>query len=64
MSKFETINFTIIKVPFLENVDIEEILLSNKISSSEKKLKQITGYLCNDYKVNSLHIMLPKTAHM
>ena len=36
--KLKIINFTITKVLFLEDVDINNILVSNKISSSEKKL--------------------------
>ena len=34
-------------------------MVSNKISSDEKKY--FTGYLCNDYKVKPLHIMITKT---
>ena len=35
--------------------------MSNKISSGEKKnYKYFIGYLNDDYKVNSLDIMLPK----
>ena len=35
--------------------------MSNKISSGEKKsYKYFTGYLNDDYKVNSLDVMLPK----
>ena len=36
--KLKIINFTITKVLFLEDADINNILVSNKISSSEKKL--------------------------
>ena len=35
-------------------------MVSNKISSDEKKY--FTGYLCNDYKVKPLHIMITKTS--
>ena len=38
---------------FLKDVDIEKVLVSNKISF---------GYLHNDNKVKPLHIMLPKTS--
>ena len=44
----------------LEEVDIEKVLVSNKISSNEKNYKYFIGYLYNDYKVKPLHIMLPK----
>ena len=44
---------------FLEDVDIEKVLVSNKISSGEKNYKYVIGYLCDDYKVKLLHIMLP-----
>ena len=38
---------------FLKDLDIENVLVSNKISS---------GYLHNDYTVKPLNIMLPKTS--
>ena len=44
----------------LEEVDIEKVLVSNKISSNEKNYKYFIGYLYNDYKVKPLHTMLPK----
>ena len=47
---------------FLENVDIEKVLVSNKISSGAKNYKYFIGYWCNGDKVNSLHIILPKTS--
>ena len=47
---------------FYKDVDIEKVLLSNKISPSEKNYKYFIGYLFNDHKVKSLHILLPKTS--
>ena len=47
---------------YLENVDFEKVLVSNKISSGEKIYKYFTGYLYNDYKVKPLYIMVPKTS--
>ena len=45
------------------DVDIEKVLVSNKISFGEKNLvKYFTSYLYNDNKVRPLHIMLPKTS--
>ena len=46
---------------FLKDVDIEKVLVSNKISFGEKKYIYI-GYLYNDHKVQPLHIMLLKTS--
>ena len=46
----------------MEHVDIEKVLVSNKISSGEKNYKYFIGYLHNDYKVKPLHIILPKTS--
>ena len=43
------------------DVDIEKVLVSNKISFGDKNYKYI-GYLYNDNKVKPLHIMLPKTS--
>ena len=56
------INFTTIKYIFLEVVDIDEIVVSNNISSVAKSYKYFIGYLFGDYKVELLHIMLPKTS--
>ena len=47
---------------FLKDVDIEKVLVSNKISFGEKNYKYLIGYLYNDSKVKPLHIMLPKTS--
>ena len=51
---------TAIKVLFLEDLDIENILVSSKIFSSGKNYKYFIGYLYDDYKIKPLHIMLPK----
>ena len=45
---------------FLKDVDIDKILISNKTSSGEKNYKRFIGYLDGDYKIMSLHIMIPK----
>ena len=47
---------------FLKDVDIEKVLVSNKISSGEKNYKYFIGYLYNDLEAKLLHIMLPKTS--
>ena len=44
----------------LKNVDINA-LIPNKICSGEKNYKYFIGYLYDDYKIKSLHIMLLKT---
>ena len=46
---------------FLRDVNIENVLVSNKISFSEKNYKYFISYLYDDYKFKPLHIMLPKT---
>ena len=45
----------------LKAVDIEKVLVSNKISFGTKNYEYFIGYLYNDHKVKPLHIMLPKT---
>ena len=45
---------------FLEDVDTENVLVFNKISSGEKAINTFS-YLYDDYKVKILHITLPKT---
>ena len=47
---------------FKKDVDIEKVLKSNKISFDKKSYKDFIGYLYNDLKVKSLHVMLPKTS--
>ena len=47
---------------FSEDVDIDNVLVSNKISSGEKNYKYFIGYLYDDFKVKPLHIMVPKTS--
>ena len=44
------------------DVDIEKVLVSNKISFDEKKYKYFIGYLFNGNKVKPLNIMLPDTS--
>ena len=53
------INFTAIS--FLEDMDIEKVLVSNKISFGVKNYEYFIGYLDNNHKIKPLHIMLPKT---
>ena len=51
------------KTPILlKDVDIEKVLVSNKISFGEKNYKYFTGYWYDNRKVKSLYIMLPKTS--
>ena len=45
----------------LKNINIEKVLVSNKISFCEKNCKYFIGYLYNDHKVRPLSIMLPET---
>ena len=47
---------------FLNDLDIEKLLVSNKISFGEKNYKYFIGYLHNNNKVKPLHIMLSKTS--
>ena len=47
---------------FYENVGIEKVLVSKKISSGDWNYKFFIGYLYNDFKVKQLHIILPKTS--
>ena len=47
---------------FLKDVDVEKVLVSNKIYFGEKNYKYFIGYLYNDNKGQPLHIMLTKTS--
>ena len=44
------------------DVDIEKVLVSNKISFREKNYKYFIGYLYNDRKIKPLHKIFPKTS--
>ena len=46
----------------LRDVDIEKVLISNKISFGEKNFKYFIGYSYDDHKVKPLHIIRPKTS--
>ena len=43
-------------------MDIDNILMSNKISSSEKNYKYFIGSMDDDYKIKPLQIMFQKTS--
>ena len=50
---------------FSKIVDIGNVVVSHKISFGEKKsYKYFIGYLYEDYRINLLHIMLPKEVMM
>ena len=51
------------KIPiYLEDLDIQNALVSNKISSVEKIYKYFIGCLWGDYKIKLLHVILPETS--
>ena len=56
--KLKNINFNAINIQFYVGI----VDVSNKISSGEKTYKYFVGYLYGDYKINLLHLMLPKTS--
>ena len=61
--KLKKINFTTIKLLlFAKSIDIETVLVSNKISFGEKSYTYFIGYLHDNHKVKALHIMLPRTS--
>ena len=55
--KIEKHKFLRYKSPiFLEDVDINNVLVSNKISFGDKTYKYFIVYLYDDYKMKLLHI--------
>ena len=61
--EIETNNFYRHKSPIsLWDVDIEKVLVSNKISFSQENYKYFIGYLYNDHIVKPLHIMPSKAS--
>ena len=65
-NEIENSKFHCYKNPtFIKDVDIDNILISNKIYSGEKNYKYFIGYRDDDYKVKPFSIILPKTtAHV
>ena len=57
--KLKNINFNAINIQFYVSI----VDVSKKISSGEKNYKYFVGYLYVNYKINLLHIMLPKTSN-
>ena len=50
---------------FWKDIDIDNILICNKISSDEKIFNYFIGYRDDDYKIKALLIILPNTvAHI
>ena len=45
---------------FLEDIDINSVLVSNKIFSGGENHQQFIGCLHDDYKIKPLHLMLSK----
>ena len=52
------------KSHFLKNVDIDNILISNKISSRKKNYKYIIDNIDNDYKIKPFSFVLPKNEYI
>ena len=47
---------------FLKDVDIDNILISDKIFFNEKYYKYFIVYINSDYKIKSFSIIFPKTS--
>ena len=47
---------------FSEDLDIEKVLVSSKISFGQKNCKYFIGYMHDDSKFKTLHTILPKTS--
>ena len=58
--KLKKINFTTIRL--LRDVDIEKVLVSNKIPFGGKNYKYFIGYLYYNHNVKPSHIVLPNTS--
>ena len=59
----EKLKFHCYKDPFFsKDIDIDNILIFNKISSCEKKYKYFIAYTDVDYKIKRFSIILPKTS--
>ena len=60
MVVIEKWKFQRLKTHFLKDMDNDNILISDKISSGEKNYNYFMGYMGDDYKIKALRIMLPK----
>ena len=54
-------SFIPINIFFLNNVDIDELLISNRVSSSEKNYKYFIGF-ADVYKIKPCILILQKTS--
>ena len=58
MKKLKTVNFSVKNKPiFLEDVEIDKIFISNKVSSSEENCKYFIDYK-DRYKIRPMFIIL------
>ena len=60
----KNINFTVIKVCFLEDVEYWSHINIPQDLFLQENCKYFIGYLCDDYEIKSLHIMFPKEARI
>ena len=61
--KLKKINVPTFKTAvYFADVNVEKVLVSNKIFFGGKNYKYFTGYLYDNHKVKTLHIMLSKTS--
>ena len=62
MGRLKLKKISFITIRLWRDVDIEKLLVSNKILLMKKNYKYFVDYLYNDHKVTLLHIVLPKTS--
>ena len=62
--KFKDVNFTTIKInrSFLEDMNIDNTLISDKIFSGENNYKYLIDYKDDVYKIKTLSLILPKSS--
>ena len=59
--KLKNVNFVTKKILILfEGADIDNILVSDKVSSGEKNYKNFISYIDNDYEIKKISMILPK----
>ena len=62
--KFKDLNFTTIKIQrsFLEDINIDNTLISDKIFSGENNYKYLIGYKDDVYKIKTVSLLLPESS--
>lgn len=58
--KLKNVNFIVVKIQFLDDVDIDKKLIPNEAFFGKENYEYFIGYEDDDYKISPLYIIFPK----